>query len=337
MPGCGVPSAEPDLAAILSDSNVSEPKSNDFEHDLGPVLASGQTIHHEFTLRNKSDRPLALLKGSSMTPCCSAVGPLPKSVPPRGEVQIPVVFKPGYQAGLKRVVFTVETDAQPYAFSMRSRLFSAYEVKADEGSASSLPIGRAGTQKYTVTCRRKGSEGLGAPTRVDVAAPLQATFAAPVETKENDGLLVTTRRVEVSLPASKSPGAQRGELTFTWPDGRAETLMLGWDVTPLLRANPSGFVLKPLPDRVEQSIIVASDDWPIRILKVEGLLLAESFEPIQVARTHQTLRLTFDPALAKTTGASDIVITTDHPEQPTVVVTVLVVPGDPEKTAEVGQ
>ncbi|MDE2509314.1 MAG: hypothetical protein KGM43_19100 [Planctomycetota bacterium] len=68
MPGCGAPLTEPDLAAILGNSDVSDSKSNDFEHDLGPVLASGQTIHHEFTLRNKSDRPLALLKGSSITP-----------------------------------------------------------------------------------------------------------------------------------------------------------------------------------------------------------------------------------------------------------------------------
>jgi len=63
--------------------------------DFGSVLSRGQTLNHEFVLRNPTDRTIKLLKAEALTPCCSAVGPLPPSIPPGGEVKVPTVLSLG--------------------------------------------------------------------------------------------------------------------------------------------------------------------------------------------------------------------------------------------------
>ena len=66
--------------------------------DLGTILADGQGVHHDFTVRNTTGRPIRLLKGEALTPCCSSIGPIPESIPPEGTARIPAVWKAGLQS-----------------------------------------------------------------------------------------------------------------------------------------------------------------------------------------------------------------------------------------------
>lgn len=55
------------------------------QHDFGPVLARGQTLRHEFSLTNPTNRPMRLIGAKLSTPCCSLLGPLPTDVIPPGD------------------------------------------------------------------------------------------------------------------------------------------------------------------------------------------------------------------------------------------------------------
>ena len=52
------------------------------EHDFGVVLAEGETLRHEFTLKNSTDRPLSDNPWYSLHALLSALEPMPESVPP---------------------------------------------------------------------------------------------------------------------------------------------------------------------------------------------------------------------------------------------------------------
>jgi hypothetical protein len=54
------------------------------EHDFGVVLADAQLLRHEFTLENSSGKPIQVLRAAALRPCCSAIGPLPQTIPPNG-------------------------------------------------------------------------------------------------------------------------------------------------------------------------------------------------------------------------------------------------------------
>lgn len=154
--GCSKPT---DNLADLSILNAPTEKStfletNNQEFDLGPTLSHGQTLRHEFTLTNGTNQPVRLMSSMAQTPCCSTIGPLPDSVPPHGVVKIPVVFRPGFATGFKRVVFTAETDrdnSRVCLFALSANLFSELEVISDEGIRS-YPAGVGGKQTFHVVC-----------------------------------------------------------------------------------------------------------------------------------------------------------------------------------------
>ena len=114
--------AEEDLTTVGTDPTpaLDTAQSSSLEFDFGTILAHGQTLRHEFTLTNPSEKSVRLLALRSYTPCCSAVESLPELILPRGEAKVAVLFKPGHQSGLKAVRFTVETDSSEHHFECLS-------------------------------------------------------------------------------------------------------------------------------------------------------------------------------------------------------------------------
>jgi hypothetical protein len=335
--GCSTSTPDPDLAAILGNpadgGRGQKPESSgDLEFDFGPILARGQTLRHIFTLTNPTERPIRLLKAMVYTPCCSAVEELPRTIPSGGEVKVPVILKPGYQSGRKRVEFAIATDAEDrpvWRLALDARLFSEWEVDPVGESGLKIPVGQAGTRTFRIVCRRKGDEGRRSPESIEAREPLQASFDGPAaEQEQPDGLVEATRDVEVSIPATEETGLRQGEILFRWSDDHRERHIVTWEVTPHIRATPSGLMIKPAGGPTTQMVSVASDDRPFRILKVVGPLLADGIETsTDPGRSHR-LRLSINPAKAITGGASDIYISTDHPGQPTVTLSVLVMPAE---------
>jgi len=317
--GCSRSVGEQELSAILG--NPAEPQEIEArryqEHDLGVILADGQVLRHEFTLKNPTGAAIRLLRATALTPCCSAIGPLPKEIPPRAEVKIPVIFKPGYQSGLRGVRFAVDTDEkqQPVRLlALRASLSSAFEMEPLADSSTSLPLGQAGKQTFRVTARRKGAHGRGLPETTTASAPLVVAFVGgPSAESEIGGLTEAGREVVVLIPPEKKPGPRRGELVFGWRDGHTETRTIAWEVKPRLEVSPSGLVVRESSRPIEQRVTVTSDRRPFMIEKVASPLLVSLGDLPRDAATTQHIVLTLDTSRAVPERASDVMIRTDHP------------------------
>ena len=244
--GCSdnpVPTLEP------RESSQITPTASDADlFDFGPVLARGQTLRHEFTLSNPSNRPIRVLGAEAMTPCCSAVESIPDAIPPQSSAKLSVTLKPGFRSGRKRARFAYRTDEAPgivRELTLVANLFPEVDDALAEGSTATLPIRQVGRQAIRFLFYRRGEEGRGEPSSVEAKPPLTARFAAPAEHRAlTDGLTKSTRLVEVDLPSSDDPGVRRGEITLHWPDGKTWNRAIEWQVEPRIVATPSGLTLR---------------------------------------------------------------------------------------------
>ncbi len=300
------------------------------EHDLGVILADGQVLRREFTLKNPTGVPIHLVRATALTPCCSAIGPLPPEIPPRAEVNVPVILKPGYQSGLKGVRFAVETDDkdQPLrTLALRVRLLSAWEVEPLAGSLKSLPLGHGGKRGFRLTARRKGMHGRSLPDGVSAASALSIAYDGEASRKTGeDGLIEASRDVVVTVAPSKQPGIEHSEIVFCWGGVQKEAYSLTWEVRPGLTASPSGLVVRSSGEPIEQRVVITSDGPPFRVERVIGPPLLARVDLPGGAATMQNLVLRLDTSRAPSERAVDLTVETDHPFQTAVSVSVLVVP-----------
>ncbi len=299
------------------------------EFDFGTVLASGQTLEHRFRITNPGSRPVRLLKAEAQTPCCSSIGPLPESIPAGGSAEFPVQLKAGFLTGLQRVNFFVLTDSEArpiIPLVLSATLHSAIEVEFSDGTATSLPAGRPGILKLTVTCRRKGKEGYGTPSKISTTSPAKGQFVGdPIAKQLVDGINQVERQVEIDLPGSSEPGVKTVGLFLAWADqDRTDKRTFTWSVTPALRVTPPAFVLKATADKPVREAIVRSTGTPFRILRVEGRAIGPGLVVPTTSATEHVLSLPLDPSVV---GVSDVRIHTDHPGQPTVKMSVLIEDG----------
>jgi hypothetical protein len=327
--GCSS-AADPDVTqgAIGPGSGARSVQSPAQEHDFGVILADGQTLRHEFELRNGTDRPVHVVGGAALIPCCSAIGPLPRVIPAHGSIKVVVSMKPGYQAGVRAARFIVETEdeTQPRkALVLRATLFSAVEMKPASHSSTRLPVGAAGRQIFQLTTRTNGRLGRGLPDTVTVSSPLAAVFRGEATVRrDSSGLTAFAREVVVSIPPVTKPGPRRGELVFRWADGRTETRSIVWEITPRLQVSPSAVILPPTARPVLQRVEVVSDERAFTIEGVVGSVLTKWSCLCRRASRRQGVDLTLDASRATSGRAVDVTITTDHPDQPTVSLSVLV-------------
>ncbi len=266
----------------------------------------------------------------AFTPCCSTIGPLPEAIPARGEVEVPTSFSPGHQSGAKAVMFQIETDQPGRRFvglALEARLTSAWEVQSRDDKTGVVPMGQPARRTLRVISRRKGDLGRDLPGQVLAAAPIDAAFVGEaVTTKGPDGVIESTRDFVVAMPASREPGVKRGEVRFRWPDGRVEALPVGWEVRPRLKVIPAAMTVHRSDGAIDRTIVVESDGAPFRVTGMSSPLFAGPAEiPGDLVQRH-TIRLRLDPSKGLVDGVSNVTITTDHPDQRTAELSVLVLP-----------
>jgi Protein of unknown function (DUF1573) len=304
------------------------------EFDFGPVLARGQTLHHEFTFTNPTKRPIRLTGATASTPCCSQIGPLPREpIPPGGRCPIPAVLKvvPSPQPEKKRVGFLVQTDSGECpntTYALSAMVCPDWEVQASADSSRTLPIGRAGRQVIRITSRRLGREGDGLPAKVEADSSLVVRFLGePREQAGPEGVTSSVRDVEIALPASSEAGPHRGSLRFRWPGGRIEEQPVVWEVVLHVRASPSKLVLKRSERELTHTVTIkAFDDRPFRIRDVGPSHLIASSEFDREARRAHTLKLRIDPERASLEHDTQITIKTDVEDQPIVSLSIVILP-----------
>ncbi len=294
--------------------------------DFGMILANGQVLEHRFRIENPSPNPLRLVKAEAYTPCCSAVGKLPDAIPANGSAEVAVQFRPGYEAGSKRVEFAIRTDRETsplIGLSISAMMTSALEVESTDKGGIELPCGKPGTRKLTVTCRRKEKEGLDAPTSLITAEPLKARFLGEIRQEIRDGIVETKREIEIDLPAANEPGIKSADLIIRWgKSGRDDRRPIVWVVKPALKATPTAIILEAGTTGLSiQEVIVESTGAEFRVLAVRGKALGIGFQPpIEKAQMHR-LKIPIDPSAI---GISDLNIVIDHPDQATIKVSILI-------------
>ncbi len=327
------------LAAVLTGcAPVAEPAgplpvaspsaAADREFDLGPILAHGQEVPHEFRLVNTGAEPLQRLRGVALTPCCSTVGTLPDEVAPGATYVVPVVLKPGRQTGRRRAEFLI--GAGPSArvvdrLALVADLLGEFEVGEVASDSSHLDMSE---RRLIVIGRRQGTEGRPAPESI-TGIGLEAAFEGPAEERTlANGLIESSRAVRVTIPTGGEPGTKLGAVRFSWSDGRSEEHRVLWRVEPSVRVAPAGLVVRA--GAVTKLSVSLRADRPFRVTGASGPLLVGYDDPAGdgPSPSHQ-LRLDLDSSLGGP-GASDVRITTDHPDQAVVVVSVVTLPSHSE-------
>ncbi len=296
------------------------------ELNLGLVLAQGQILQHHFTLTNRSERPIRLLTASSSFPCCSSIGPIPGTIPPGGEAKVPVVIKTQNKSGPLRIGFTVTTDSSvaPVShFGITVRLIPEWQIEEIGQNTDSLSIGESGKRIYRITCRRMESSGLCLPESVTEGGPLRAVLKAETQATNISGDLIESNcEVAVDLLPSPQTGRRQGEILFKWLNGLTRGHVITWNVKPSLIASPSGLVISRSKQPATVTVVVTSRERDIRILRVDGPLVKTSSLPTESSRKH-CLRFMVDTSKVRSGDISDITITTDHPNQSSLTVTLL--------------
>ena len=265
-----------------------------------------------------------------MTPCCSSIGPVPETIPAGGSVEVAVQLRPGFQTGLMRVGFLVPTgreDGGAIGLTLAATLISSLEVKFAEDTATTLAAGKMGALKGRITCRRKGSVGLDAPSSVTIDPPAQARFLGPSSGRDlADGIRQTVREFEVEFPPSREPGKKSAELRLGWKQqGREDRRPIVWVVKPALTATPRVLALKADAGDppAMRGVVVESTGAEFRVLAVKGRAVADGFEPpVGRSRSHRMV-VPLNPGV---TGISELIIETDHPDQSAAKVSVLIGP-----------
>lgn len=301
-----------------------------YEHDLGIVLSHGQTIEHEFRLRNPTARPARILRAQASMPCCSEIVSIPDSIPAHGEARLSVCFKPGYKTGRRLLGFHIRTDRPDMPVlvcALRVELVGEVLVATIDGQGLSRLMGESGRQILRIITHRYRDQGRGAPETVDPGGTAGARFLgeARERTLENE-VIETVRDLIVDIPPRARVGLQTEVLTFGWPDGRRWEHPLHWTVTPHLSAVPEALIVRA-GDDPRKSVMIHSRTSPFRVIGIQGAdldLKSGSPEPRldQPAMSH-VLRLTFDHDRSSASGPFDVTIRTDHPEQPEVVISIL--------------
>ena len=332
----GCSSAEPELPAFLTSAKTQtaelEPAPSGFDtHDFGLVLARNAELHCNFFLANSTDAPLRLLGFRGDSPCCSRVGAVASTVPPRGRIALPISFRPGRGSGPRQASFSAQVDdpSRPFRrFLAIADLVPEVEIREADSAGKHVVIGRESARRFLVICRRIGDQGRGRPESVVALSPLvSATLTTlPVSQPVDHRVTAATARVDVVLPPSSGEGIKQGEFEIRWAGGLVERHNFTWEVDLLIRAIPAGFVLAGESGMQRVSVLVTTSGSPFRILTIGGDLIASDVQLSVDAKNWHRLDLVLDTSRSKGKDALDVTITTDDPEQRRVKIAVLVTP-----------
>ena len=295
--------------------------------DLGTILSYGQTIEREFLIKNPTSRVWKIAGAQAAMPCCSEVVTFPHSVAAHGSGSLKVRFRPGYGSGGKTLDFQVLTD-QPenpvITYRMTCRMVAEVVIVPVVQEELRLLAGTGGATEFRVISRRAPGSPAAVLENVRSPKPSKITFVGnPHETVREDGFVESERRVRVEVAPESSPGRRSDTFLLMGSDGRSREHILHWTVLPHLNATPDAFVVKA-DESVTKSLLIRSETTPFRVLDVRGARLEGEGSTMTVpAKTH-VVRFRLEPDSRREGNLFDVTIRTDHPDQPEVIVSVLV-------------
>ena len=180
---------------------------------------------------------------------------------------------------------------------------------------------------FRIVSRRRGTQGRDLPETVSASAPLVVSFLGEARSSAAaDGTVEAVRDVVVTLPPSDESGLKRGEVVFAWPEGLKEAMPVGWEVRPSLRLIPAGLVLRGVDRPIKRTVVVQSDTAPFRLIQVASTLLGIPVALPDEPAVRHTIDLELDPSEVAPERTYNVKITTDHADQSSIDLSVLILP-----------
>lgn len=328
--GCGDARPLPDDEILALANAVKQPdtRGQDQTFDFGQVLARGQVLTHEFTIRNLSSKLMRIRGVEAFAPCCSAIKHRPDFIAPGGTGVLAIEFRPGIQTGSKTAVFRVASDDEDVpliTYSVQASVYAEIEIQSVGHGSLSIRSNEASPGRFRVISRRLKAEGVDEPIGVSCDSPCSATFVGAATTVVNGNIIENTRDVEVSIPASATLGDKQSILRLQWAYGIHHEHAIYWRVVPAVTASPESLVLSQGAAQ-EKKILLTSSDRTFRILSIagNGCSTAASL-PTSLGRVH-SLTLLIDPAQLRRDLRPQVLIETDNRDAPVLKIDLFVAP-----------
>lgn len=316
-----------DAPSTLRDPGLAKNKLNGLSHYFGVVISDGSPLEKVFRIRNDTGRTLDIVSAAASVPCCSGLGPLPKTVPPHHFLTVSTWLLTSGYAGPHGASFRILTDfdeCPELVLSVRANLVEALKIETIDIKPR-LIVGRPARALIRVIHRGQAGSPL-APKSVVAAAPAHALLLHPGSIRNESGAVSAWEgKIAVDLPALKSDGPFETRLVLAWGDGTEETRSLKFDVQPDARIVPAGLTIHRDEGVVERSLTLRSETCPVTIKSVKSSKLVGYMiqGPPNSPERMTSMTLHLDGSLQEGSDPA-ILIETDHPLNPTLRVPVIV-------------
>lgn len=303
------------------------------KHDFGLVLAGSDVSQsHTFRVVNVSKRPVRVRGVANRKPCCGDVAAVPATVVEPGQaLEVPVVLKLGLGSGNVVHVAAIEAEDDDDGVNLYTTATAHARATIDEVDPrpGALEPGQSRRVEYLIQ-----SFGVQAdpPQPLDDKSirselPTEWVDPAPTEAGREDQLLVFRRTLAVILPALREPS--RRMTTLEVRNGYGAVIgrrSIIWEVASALTASPAGLMFGDEAQASRRLKVIARsrDKRPFRILEatsnVEGLVIDLDGD----SKPSHTIAARLAASGHPETRTGEVVLRTDHPNQPVVKLAVYV-------------
>ena len=264
-------------------------------------------------------------------PCCGEVDPVvPKSLAPGESVTLTVRVKAGETLGPLSHRALLETDvpeSSELEFWTLADVVPRVRLEETTEKLSPLFPGQSAKRHFVTFSlgTREAPQLLLDDATVKASTGL--TWEGPATEGRSEGPILESRRsFSIELKADGRPGTRQADISIV--DGA--TILLGrsvaWEVASCLKASPPGIIVTGGSGRIEKQVIIRSVD--VREFKLSEAtsnlpgVVAEFKEGERLGSHILRVRIDAGPGNRGKTG--QVTVTTDHPAQPTVTVSIFV-------------
>lgn len=326
-----VESSDLEVSRVLIDGTPGEvaPAPNG-EYDFGTVITRGQVLAHDFSLKNSTADRIDLLELIAETPCCSYMGEVKPSIMPGERVSIPTRLKTGVRVGPTVVEFKVRTSSEKnplQRFRLKANFVEEVKIELDDSSDTKIFMGKAGNQALLVKTRFLGGNEGKRVVSVSSDSKLIALLIPEQKTlKREDNIEEIVQKIALELPPSQRIGDHREELTIKWADGATKKRLISWETIPCLKISPRNLSIQHTDSSQAVKVIVKSMDGAFRIRDIKGPIIRDSLNLGQSSSLVHSFELEIITKMKPHIYFEQIEFVTDHPNQPTVSVNLMVSP-----------
>ena len=288
-------------------------------------------LPHDYTITNRSDRPFKILRSINAKPCCGEVEPIaPKILAPGESITLKVTVRIGETLGLLRHRALVETDLPTDSvleFWTTADVLPRVRVEEVAGDLHPLFPGQSARRRFTAIAYGTATD---APPELDDST-VRATSGviwedAARERRLDNQILERTRHFAVELKAGGKPGSRIEDISVVDGKNILWRQQLAWEVASSLKATPPGIILSQPSGVTEEKVVIRSvDRRPFSLLGIESNLPGVSARAGDGgAQAVHVVRVKIEPSPGNAGHAGRVMIKTDHPNQPVVIVSVFV-------------